>query len=272
MKTKSFAHPGCYARVLNTCSSKLSREHYVSQAVLDLLGDEHRITNARWLPHGQQSEAIPSSALGSRILCETHNNALSTLDAHAKVFFSELLWGISDSPPPEKHRRVLIDADQLELWLLKACCGAFASGNLVEHRRRVPREIPDAWVSLLFSGRGWQPATGMHIRQVTLHPYRGYAIGPAYMEDSCVGGGLQFGGVEMFLLFGGSAANRILEESSGEMRPLIYRPGQIRIESRARTIDIMLEWRTWIPTQAVSYRWTEAEPGLAPEPQKDASK
>lgn len=270
MNTETFAHPGCYARVLNSCSSKLSREHYVSQAVLDLLGDEHRTTNASWLPHGQQSGALPSSALGSRVLCERHNRTLSTLDAQAKVFFGELLWGFSDSPPLQRHRRVTIDADQLELWLLKACCGAFASGNLLEHRRSVPREIPDAWVCLLFSGRGLQPATGMYIRQATLRPHRGYAIGPVYVEDSCVGGGLEFAGAELFVFPGGGAAKTILEESSGEMGPLIYRPGQIRIESHARTIDITLEWRTWVPTEGVRYWRTEAEPDLAPDPHKDA--
>ena len=49
----------------------------------------------------------------------------------------------------------------------------------------------------------------------------------------------------------------------------IYRPGEIRIESRTRTMEIALEWRTWIPTKGVRYRWTEAEPGLAPDTQKD---
>ncbi len=263
------AHPGCYAQILNDCSSKLSREHYVSQAVLDLLGDEHRITNARWLPPGEQSKPLATSALGSRILCEKHNCALSPLDAHARHFFGALLWGISDRPPQQLHRRVTIDAHLLELWLLKACCGAFASGSLLERRRSVPRRIPDSWVSLLFSGTDWQPTTGMNIRQATVHPFRGYAIGPVYFEDLCAGGGFEFAGVELFIFPTPGATNRILEESSGELRPLIYRPGKIRIESRGRAIDIDLNWRGWTPVERIRYRYADAE-ALARDAQKDA--
>lgn len=258
-----FAHPRCYARVLNDCSSKLSLEHYVSRTVLDLLGNEHRITNASWLLPGQQSKPLATSALGSRVLCKKHNHTLSQLDSQALTFFDALLWGFSDRPPQQRHRRVTINADLLELWLLKACCGAFASGNLLQHRRSVPRQIPDSWVKLLFSGAGWQPACGMHIRQATLQPFRGYAIGSVYVEDVCFGGGLEFAGVELFVFPVAAAMNRILEESSGELRPLIYRPGEIHIESRTRAIDINLEWRAWNPTEGVRYQYAEAEPSLA---------
>lgn len=257
MVAKDFAHPRCYARALRGCSRKLSREHYVSKAVLDLLGDEHRITNASWLRPAEESGPIPSSALRSKILCEHHNNTLSPLDAHAKRFFSELLWGLSDRPPLEAHRRVALDGDQLELWVLKACCGAFASGNLIEHRRTVPRQVPDAWVNLLFRGGRWESGAGLHIRQTTLTPHLGYALGPVYVGDSCAGGGIEFAGMEMFVFPSSDAEKRILEESSAEMNALIHRPGAIRIESRSRTLEIALQWRAWISIQGVQYRWSQ---------------
>lgn len=212
-----FAHPGCYARVLNDCSSKLSREHYVSQTVLDLLGDEHRITNASWLLPGQQSKPLATSSLGSRVLCEKHNHALSRLDSQALTFFDALLWGLSDMSPQQRHRRVKIDADLLERWLLKACCGAFASGTLLQHRRSVPRELPDSWVKLLFSGVRWKPACGMYIRQATLQPFRGYEIGPVYVEDICCGGGLEFAGVGLFVF-------PVAAQSCSA--PLLHRPNE----------------------------------------------
>jgi hypothetical protein len=112
-----FAHPGCYARVLNDCSSKLSREHYVSRTVLDLLGDEHRITNASWLLPGQQSKPLATSALGSRVLCEKHNHALSRLDSQALTFFDALLWGSLIGP-----RNSLIVASRLMRTYLS--CGS----------------------------------------------------------------------------------------------------------------------------------------------------
>jgi hypothetical protein len=36
---------------------------------------------------------------------------------------------------------------------------------------------------------------GLHIRQTTLNPYRGYAIGPVYVGESCAGAGIEFVGI-----------------------------------------------------------------------------
>lgn len=256
-------HARCYARALNTCSPRISREHYVSRTVLDLLGDEHRISNARWLAKGQQSDPLPTRALGSRVLCEAHNRVLSPLDSHAERVFAALLWGLSDTPPLVDRREIAVSGDLLELWLLKACCGALASGSLREDRRAVPSVIPDDWVHLLFSGAAWPSDAGMYVRQSTLHPFQGYSIGPVYVEDSCVGGGFHFLGTELFILPHAIPAGRMLEESSDDMRPLVYRPGAIRIESRTRMIEIRLEWGTWTPTAGIRYQWV-AEPRHQP--------
>lgn len=248
----NFAHPGCYARALKDCSKTISREHYVSTAVSELLGDEHRITNASWLSPGQESAGIPTSALGSKILCERHNCALSALDAQAKAFFTELVWGLSDSPPRVRHRHVTVDGDRLELWLLKACCGALASGNLVERGCTIVRQPPREWLDLLFCGRRWENGAGLHIRQATLTPHRGYTIGPAYLADTWIGGGFEFVGVELFVLLS-DAEKRILEQSTGEMSALIHRPGAIKIESRKRTAEITLHWQAWVAREGVRY-------------------
>lgn len=216
----------------------------MSTAVLELLGDEHRITNASWLSPGQQSVALPTGALGSKILCERHNRALSTLDAHAKTFFNELLWGLSDGPPHAPYRRAEVRGEQVELWLLKACCGAFASGNLVDRGRAIPRQPPEAWLNLLFCGARWEAGTGMHVRQAALNPHSGYSIGPVHAGDTCAGGGIEFAGIELFLLLDGSADKRILEQSASQFSALIYRPGAIRIESPARTMEVRLQWQT----------------------------
>ncbi len=96
MSRTNVIYPPCYARALGDCSGKLSREHYISASILELLGDSHTITNASWLASGQQSDQLPTSALGSKILCQRHNASLSPLDEHAKVFFTELLTALSD--------------------------------------------------------------------------------------------------------------------------------------------------------------------------------
>lgn len=253
MSRTNAIHPQCYARVLHDCSDKLSREHYVSASVLQLLGDEHTIANASWLPPGQQSDPLPTGALGSRILCQRHNEALSPLDAHAKIFFTELLRALSKNEQAP-NRQVSVDGDCLEQWVLKACCGTLASGNLVEKGQAIVREPPRNWLEILFCGSPGKQGTGLYIRQAQMTPHLGYAIGPVYVEETCVGGGIEFAGVEFFVLLDSGGKNRIFEQSTGEVSHLVYRPGAIRIESQTRTTQIELEWQTWTPSEGVRYR------------------
>jgi hypothetical protein len=46
----SYAHPGCYLRSTADCSRQISREHYISEAVLEQLGRVLRVSGAAWLP------------------------------------------------------------------------------------------------------------------------------------------------------------------------------------------------------------------------------
>jgi hypothetical protein len=253
MSRTNVINPRCYARALHNCSDKVSREHYVSASVLRLLGDEHTIANASWLPLGQQSVPLPIGALGSGILCQRHNQSLSPLDVHAKNFFTELLRALShDAQVP--YRQASVDAECLERWILKACCGALASGSLIENGHKIVREPPRRWLDILFSGASLEQGSGLHIRQSPMTPHLGYAIGPVYVADAWVGGGLEFAGVEFFVLLDSSVKKQIFEQSTGEVTPLIYRPGAIRIKSPTRRTEIKLEWQTWTPSEGVRYR------------------
>ena len=169
---KNLSNPRCYARSLCDCSDKLSREHYISASVLELLGEMHTISNASWLSPGQSSNPLPVGALGSNVLCERHNNALSDLDACAKEFFGWLLRALSKSQVPAPDQKLRVDGDKLERWVLKACCGALASGNLLEDATRVSREPPRKWLDILFSESAWEVDTGLHIRQASMTPSR----------------------------------------------------------------------------------------------------
>ena len=256
MPATNFSHPGCYARALRDCSDTLSVEHFVSESVLELLGDAHRISNASWLQPSKQSNPLPAQALGSRILCKRHNEMLSPLDDSARIFFGELLLALSDAPKPASNHRVSVDGDTLEKWVLKACCGAIASGNLVEGGLQLVRKPPVRWLEILFSEAPWPEGTGLHVRQAPMVPHRGYAIGATYLDGAWAGGGIEFAGVELFVLLGSDDVDRILEQTSGVMSSLTYRPGAIRIEARQRTTDIELRWHTWVPTRSILYRHT----------------
>lgn len=246
-------HPKCYARMLGDCSNKLSKEHYVSASILELLGDEHTISNASWLSAGQRSDPLTIGALGSNILCQRHNEALSRFDNSAKTFFSGLLRALSKPETYGLHQHVTADGDGLELWVLKAFCGALASGNLVENGRVITRKPPREWLEILFSQTPWGEGMGLYIRQAPMTPFNGYAIGPLREGTRLIGGGIDFAGVELFILMHPPGEKLIVESSTKQIKPLIYRPGAIRFESPSQTAEIKLQWRTWAPLQGVRY-------------------
>src|SRR5215472_8022840 len=82
-----YAKAGCYMKWTADCSRKMSREHFVSDNVLTLVGETNVAVNgAPWLPQGV-TKPLPISALVGNILCKRHNEAMSSLDTTAGKFF-----------------------------------------------------------------------------------------------------------------------------------------------------------------------------------------
>ena len=251
-----YSHPGCYAKALNDCSRRLTREHYISKAILELLGPDHEISNSSWLAPGARSKRLPLSALGARILCKRHNGMLSDLDNKATVFFEQLLWAFSDTSMISlPYRRVTVDGDALELWMLKACCGSFASGELFVRGERAEYSIPLAWLRILFQGAPWARNTGLYIRPAKASPHRGYAIGPVFSgdKDEPLGWGIEFCGVELFVLMDRDMRELIKETQTGEVLHTSYRPGVINITARTHKTRIDLQWKVWEPREVIDY-------------------
>src|SRR5579872_4971666 len=90
-----YLHPGCYLRETGDCSEQISKEHYISRAVLQQLGEVLRISGVPWLPPEQTFDTTVQN-LTAKILCRRHNEALSPLDAEAGIFFSSLTEALLD--------------------------------------------------------------------------------------------------------------------------------------------------------------------------------
>jgi hypothetical protein len=71
---------------------------------------------------------------------------------------------------------------------------------LVEKGYTIVQDPPRHWLDILFCDAPWEQGTGLHIRQEQMTPHLGYAIGLVYGENTCIGGGLNFVGVEFFML------------------------------------------------------------------------
>jgi hypothetical protein len=128
------AKAGCYMNWTRNCCHTMSREHFVSESVLKLIGEKYvTVGGAPWLPHGM-TKSLPINALAANILCERHNGAMSPLDTAAVNFFAAIksIYGdLGDYKTLSRKRRWwMFSGEELELWLLKTAFGAYYSGNV----------------------------------------------------------------------------------------------------------------------------------------------
>lgn len=82
------SNPRCYASILNDCSATISREHYLSKCVLEMLSESNMIALENFRVQGAEGTKLVSLAsLTGKILCDRHNSALSALDTIASGFY-----------------------------------------------------------------------------------------------------------------------------------------------------------------------------------------
>jgi hypothetical protein len=76
----------CYLKDTLNCSTKISKEHYISRSILQQLGEPLRWTGLPWEKPGVEIK-YGMDSLTSHILCDRHNSALSPLDQPASNAF-----------------------------------------------------------------------------------------------------------------------------------------------------------------------------------------
>jgi hypothetical protein len=125
---------GCYAVAANDCDGPITSEHWLSKGIIKATtidGTTALISGTPWLGGSQRKIGVGS--LGSKVLCERHNSALSPADTTAIVTFESLSRYQNDFA---EHRHLdddgftLVSGPLFERWLLKLVWGAVASGNL----------------------------------------------------------------------------------------------------------------------------------------------
>lgn len=163
-----FALQACYLSALNDCCETLSDEHYISEAVLKVLGDEVEISGSHWLPEGQ-SKILPVKRLTARILCKRHNEALSALDAIAGRFFGHLRAVQDDLHEKSLSKRGterLFSGEALELWMLKVAVGYYF-GRISSNEGKPMKDTHgfnwDLFLAAAFEGK-WEPNCGLYFR------------------------------------------------------------------------------------------------------------
>jgi hypothetical protein len=161
---------------LADCSTDLSREHYISNALLKRLSIDGKVTvdGFSWQDSGAASKLPPASLTG-RVLCRRHNLALSPLDAIASRLFERIdqfHHEIVDSGRKHQSRFFLFSGHDIERWMLKTLCGAVVSGNAEIRSGESNWRPPLNWLKMLFEEEPFAPRCGLYFHsEVTGKPY-----------------------------------------------------------------------------------------------------
>ena len=248
-----YSHARCYLRDTFDCSERLSREHYVSEAVLVQLGKTLRVSGMPWQQPGETLDAGIGS-LTARILCERHNHALSPLDAEAGLFFSVLSRALVDlarktlSRNPSFH---LVSGDALELWMLKVACGLYYSvGAKNGVRLSTTHTIDMMKVRRAFFEREWDARGGLYFSGATgsvMTIANQASFSPLSMEhESRFGGAVaSLLGFKVELLFDTKGTN------PGAWMGLVRRPTELVLRKAKRRHSIILTWPPGTPEASV---------------------
>ena len=156
---------GCYAAALADCSTDLSREHYISNALLKRLSIDGKVTvdGFPWQDSGATSKVPPASLTG-RVLCRRHNLALSPLDAVASRLFERIdqfHHEIVDIARKDQNRFFLFNGHDIERWMLKTLCGAVVSGNAQIKSGESNWIPPVDWLKMLFGEEPFPARCGL---------------------------------------------------------------------------------------------------------------
>ncbi|UQX12134.1 hypothetical protein [Candidatus Mycobacterium methanotrophicum] len=200
--------PGCFAAFTNDCSGKLSNEHWLSEGILIGAGDGTvvRIGGPPWQPQGRVDELSPSS-LGSKMLCERHDHALSPLGIAAACTFKTLDQFYLDQISREDisgSEFDLISGEQLERWLLKMIWGATAAFPTVPPlRANVDRKM---LANYLFRDGELPADWGLYVKGLQTgrasNPDQSLSVGLENIDGELWGGSMLVGGVELCFSFG----------------------------------------------------------------------
>ena len=219
------AHPKCYMRSSNDCSTKISGEHYVSAAILSEFGNL-RTSGLPFFGPGETQVGI--NALISNILCTRHNSALSPLDTEGRRMLVAIRNGINHVWKESLSTKTLcriVSGEAFERWGLKTLMGLLAANVARTDGASTANNfsIPEALiVEALTTGR-LPPGYGLYVGHESdmLHDTIGFAP-LTHMEDQRVAGlRCTFLGIVMDFILDPGAASGIVAENDPHFRPAV---------------------------------------------------
>lgn len=238
----------CWALSLGNCGGGASREHYISDGILD-----RRVVNAfglKWCKDEPKTIGIASAT--AKILCKTHNEALSPFDGEAAKLSQFLTANVWDDPL--KSDTVTLSGPLLEKWALKTCLNLGFIGALDPETH--VRIVPDGpLVRAMFSPALPQEGMGLYFIHGKLSN-EGYQVGVSWKAirnrsrgDRLVGMAFVFNGFRFVVSLVPVRAEPllvkmgVLDGLDYAQARIDYRPRNIRMRSRSAGEKIIhLTW------------------------------
>jgi hypothetical protein len=156
----------CWARSLGNCSDSLSREHTVTAGLFT--ADVVNVQGLSWCKDEPKSIGLANAT--RKILCETHNSALSPVDSAAIAAFDVFRECVRLTDARESVKETIwrvihmtIDGSSLERWFLKTLINLTTGGTQkVGPKSLVPGEPSVDLIEIAFGLRQFVPNAGLY--------------------------------------------------------------------------------------------------------------
>jgi len=261
-----FSHQGCYLRQTGDCSDHISREHPVSNTILEAMGVEIEFTGLPGRPRGDVATLSPKS-LVSKILCKRHNGALSPLDSAAGRTFRILQEITRDIAPYNQSTDTgekwhLVSGEALELWCLKTLFGLYHGRIATYNGTRLvdTHFLDDARLRTALEQRRLPPPCGLYLQAVDggviSDVHEAVSVSPMGSEDGTRVVGVTIGlvGLMFHVMIDPVGVNldRLREQA-------IYHPWHMLFRNRFRKHRLVMTWHDRQSVERLSVFGTEPD-------------
>lgn len=243
-------YPKCYMESFGGCGGEISREHYISRAILEELG-ELEFTGLPWLKPGETQIFSPSS-MTVKVLCEAHNNALSPIDKLGLRSFRNMRKAVEEIIPISILSTIshtLISGTALEFWGLKCLLGMYfggiaaAEGKPINNQRSIDRDL----LRNIMETRSFPPDCGLYVMTSARTYQSRISVGPLSTDTQVIGLYLQLYTFEFHIIFDPTGVNFDMFK-----RNAIFRPQFLRMDCQTRTTFIVMSYEQPVDLNHVS--------------------
>ena len=230
------SHVRCYANGLNDCSDKISKEHYISEYLLNNLGNANtvNIKGLFWQGYGNV-QTMPKATLASNILCTRHNKFLSPFDSEMGRFHRTIVeYNQNFELNQPVNEFSLFCGEDLEKWLLKTVCAFIMSKQIGVGDKKVECQMKDIYTEILFKNRPFPEGWGLYVdaasdQTILYHNYLGFNF---LVQDESV--------LYVKMILTGLTFYLVLDTPNNIKQGMIYRPRGIEIKRNnvRKTLEI----------------------------------